>query len=252
MSNAEEKSGEKNAEKKAETRQESEGSEQAESGGGADLQELTLVHQIAHQWIGEAVATPGSAQPVLEEMVASYGLLRHAGRRYGAKSAGTLADSVMAQLYRTWRALGSADGAADRPFESLGLGAWVGLCAGKASMLLPRAEAEVGARPVRQAVRRWLTRGRFQVRDRASLETAIEQAVGPARAAEVKPFFARSLDQANGDKDLGVADLGALGALGGMGMPPPGMMMPGGMGALDDQAIQQLLMEMFQALQGGP
>ncbi|MDF1562979.1 MAG: hypothetical protein P1V51_08035 [Deltaproteobacteria bacterium] len=219
-----------------------------ESGGGADLQELTLVHQLAHQWIGEQVATPGPAQPVLEELVASYGLLRHAARRHGAASAEALSDSVLAQLYRAWRMFGAQDDAADRPFEALGLGGWVGLCAGKGSLLLPKAEAAFGPKPVRLAVRRWLAEGRGGVRDRASLEAALVKAVGEKRAPEVRPLFARHLDEAHGDEDLGVADLGALGNF---GMLPQGMpMAPFGMGPIDDAALQQMMEEMLRALQG--
>jgi len=217
--------------------------------GGADLQELTVVHQIAHQWIGEEVATPGPASPVIEEMIASYGLLRHAARRHGPASARALEDKVMGQLYRTWRSLGSDDAPADRPFATLTLGGWVGLGLGKASLLLPRLERSVGARSVRRAVRAWLSAGRFGVQNRASLQAALLAAVPVAKRPSVIASLRRGLDEVHGDETIGAGDLDAIF---GAGSLSPGMMPGGGsFGALDDPAVQKLMQEMLRALQGG-
>ncbi|RMG18362.1 MAG: hypothetical protein D6729_07170, partial [Deltaproteobacteria bacterium] len=199
-----------------------------------ELLELVTVHQVAHQWFGEGVGTPGPADPCIEELLAHHATVEYLRARYGNEEALRLKAALTDATYHTWRLFGGEDGPASRPLAAYpALGAWSATCEGKASRLLLEVEGLIGRRLVRAALRRFVRTYWMKEAGRPELERTFLEAAPGARA-KLRALFRRWLDEAHGDEDLGLPVLPTTGP----GQTP--------------EDLQGLMRALEQLLSGGP
>ena len=226
-------------------------------GGGAmpPGPELVVTRQVARQWFGEVVATPGPAAPVVESLLAGEAALEVIGDRHGRDAVAATRRIALAGAYTVYRSLGGVDGPADRPATALKQAStWAGLCGAKAPALFGPLAARLGEPAVAQAVDGLARDHRFGVVDRAAF-TGRLVAAAPKQAGRIHALLVHWLDQAHGDQDLGGPD----GALGALFRGFPGMLGARGgqgLGNLPDPAalqkmMQQMARQMLKQLQGG-
>ena len=217
--------------------------------------EMVVTQQVARQWFGEVVATPGPAAPVVESLLAGEATFEAVRDRHGTDAVAAIRRIALAGAYSIYRSLGGADGPADRPAAALkDVTTWAGLCGAKALGVFGPLDARLGPAKVAGAVDGLAHARRFGVVDRADLTRALV-AAAPKQAARIHVLLAHWLDQAHGDADLG----GPNGALGALFQGLPGM--PGGRGGqvpgnLPDpaqlqQMMQQMARQLMKQMQGG-
>jgi hypothetical protein len=232
------------------------------SGAGPTLPPLAVVvtHQVAHQWFGELVATPGPAAPVVEELLAQGATLQVIGVRHGAAARAQARQTFLGGGYSVYRSLGGVDGPADRPARALRtVAAWAGLCAAKAPGVFGALAGELGQATVDQAVDRLAKENRFGVVRRRDLAGSLF-AAAPTRIKATRRTLARWLDEAHGDADLGGPNAtiqALLQAFPGMTGAPGSGSSPAMPDAAQMQRMQQLMQKMMQQMlkqlqNGGP
>ncbi len=199
--------------------------------------EMSVAHQVAHQWWRGIVGSDFRTRPALEEPLATYSALLYVEKRRGKQAAAQLSKVQVRDAYRTFRMLGGADQAVDRPLDEFrGRSEMLGLLNGKGALYYERLRKLLGDKAFFAALRRYYKESRFEEAssDGVLLATA---SVAPAKAQAALSLYERFMRGKFGDEDCG--------------RPPSLAEMMGAQGMQVDPATSSLLNQLGAALGGG-
>jgi hypothetical protein len=179
-----------------------------ELGGGADLDELTLLlestrawtiaHEVAHSWWTVVVGNDSVEDPVVDEPLAQYGscLVVRASLSQGE----AVCRSQIGSGYDQMRLLDEEDGPADRATDAFESSVqYGGLVYGKAAAFYLALEERYGVDRVTSALRTLVGTGAFRMLTGDDVAAALARRLGP----EARTLWTRWMHEAHGDSDLG-------------------------------------------------
>jgi len=164
------------------------------------LMEMTVAHEIAHQWWAIGVGSDSIREPFVDESLANYSAVLYFEERYGRAAAEKIINMHLKMPYSVGRMLGGADVPANLPTAayagSLQSGAVV---YGKGALYYDALRRAVGDAVFSSSLREYYAtyRGKL-VGPRALLE--IVQAKAPS--AGVADLYRHWIEEAHGDEDI--------------------------------------------------
>ena len=168
----------------------------------ASLFEVTISHEVAHQWWAIAVGNDSAGAPFVDESLANYSSMVYFEDRYGAAKAQQMIDLNLKAAYATGRMLGSPDAAANLPTSAykndLQYGAVV---YGKGALYYDALRRLVGDPVFFQSLREYYRTYRGHLAGSRTL-LGVVQSCCPARKAEIGSLYARWIEQTHGDEDI--------------------------------------------------
>jgi hypothetical protein len=178
---------------------------------GADLLdgilEFTVAHEIAHQYFAGLVGGDSHRFPALDEPLAQYAAGLVVEDLRGAEAARLAMDRNVKLNYAVYRLLGGLDRPALRETASFRSPVeYAGLIYGKAPYVYVALRESLGAARLHGAIRAAVERHRFRIVTMPEWIDALEAGAG-GPASGVRAAF-RRLEEAHGDRDLGVDDSG--------------------------------------------
>lgn len=165
--------------------------------------ELTVAHELAHQYFPGIVGSDPVLAPVVDESLAQHLAVRFIAWKHGAEAAARVQRRHLAGSYQLYRLGGGADGPADRPTREFeGPGAYAALVYGKAPYLHDRASALVGERAFLASLRAYLEAYRYRWACGGCFGALLERQ-NPRHAEALRALRQRWWSEAHGDADLG-------------------------------------------------
>jgi hypothetical protein len=197
-----------------------------------DLLELSVAHEVAHQWFSGLVGSDPIREPVVDEALAQYMAVLYQEWGHGKKAAERARAQQLVSAFQLYRLVGGADGAADRPTDQFATAAeYAALVYGKAPLLYEKQREAMGDAAFFQGLRQYVDAYRY----RWSCSTCLTDVLAeqkPAAAERLKALQQHWWREAHGDEDLGRADLGKI--------------IEGMTGVTVDPQMKQMLDEMLQ------
>lgn len=170
--------------------------------------EFTVAHEVAHQYFAGIVGLSSHGFPTLDEPLAQYAAGLAMEDRYGRAAAEGTMDRNVKLNYALYRLLGGADRPVLRDTQTFRSQIeYAGLVYGKAPYLYAELRRRLGDERLHGAIREAVRRFRFQVVTTPEWVAAVEEAAGGPRSG-VRATFRAYLEEARGDRDLGVDDSG--------------------------------------------
>ncbi|MBX7097800.1 MAG: aminopeptidase [Myxococcaceae bacterium] len=168
-----------------------------------DALELTVEHEVAHQYFAVLVGSDPVEHPATDEALAQHvALLLHEWRR-GAAAAQATRQRELVLGYQVFRFWGGEDEAADRPTTDFRSATeYSALVYGKAPLLYDAERALLGDAAWQEALRRYVAASRWRLAEPRGL-TRVAQTLAPAQAQALEQLHTRWWDEAHGDEDLG-------------------------------------------------
>ncbi|MCE9667416.1 aminopeptidase [Myxococcus stipitatus] len=207
--------------------------------------EFTVAHEVAHQYFAGLVGSDPVNMPVVDESLAQYAALLYIEWKHGKAAAEKLRKELLVSPYHMYRLSGGEDGRADRPTGDFDNETQYGaLVYAKAPMLHHASRKLVGDAAFLQGMRNYVDAYRFKWTCRECFTRELAKA-SPSHAKQLERLRVRWWNEARGDDDLGLPNLGAvMGTLGG----------GGGMSVDDlealDPAVKAMLEEVLPGLLG--
>jgi hypothetical protein len=172
--------------------------------------ELTVAHEVAHQYFPGLVGSDPVTDPVVDEALAQYLALLYFEWKHGAQVMKRIRQEQLVGPYHLYRMGGGADGAAARSTAGFeGSADYAALVYGKAPLLLEAQRRQVGDVAFFKALRGYVDGYRWGW---ACLDcfTRVLAKGRPDRAQAVEALRVRWWEEARGDEDLGTPDLSGL------------------------------------------
>lgn len=184
--------------------------------------EMTIAHEVAHQWWAIGVGSDSQRAPFVDESLANYTAILYFEDRYGKEKAQQMMDTHLRQTYSMGRMMGGPD----RPVN-LRTSAYAGniqygsVVYGKGALYYDALRRAAGDAAFFDALRTYYAR--YQTRLAGPQDfPAILKAKAPK--ANVEGLYTRWIEQAHGDEDvtggkpMGIQDLlgGLMGGLSGL------------------------------------
>ena len=174
------------------------------------LLELTVAHEVAHQYFAGLVGSDPVAAPVVDEALAQHAALLYLEWKHGRAVADEVRQSDLVGAYQLYRLTGGKDGAADRATGAFASGLEYGaLVYGKAPLLHDEERKLVGDAAYWKALRAYVDGYRFRWANRDGFTQELAKAA-PDKAKPLKALRRRWWNEAHGDEDLGAPDLAGL------------------------------------------
>lgn len=184
--------------------------------------EVTIAHEVAHQWWAIAVGSDSQRAPWLDESLTNYSSMLYFEDRYGKEKAAKMIDLNLKAAYSTGRMLGLPDapvnGRTSAYSNNMQYGAIV---YGKGALFYDALRKLTGDQAFFAALRDYYGRFDNKLATAQSLLGAFK-GQSPQKAAQIDALYQRWIVQTHGDDDItggkpaGIEDL--LGGMLGMGM----------------------------------
>jgi hypothetical protein len=184
--------------------------------------EMTIAHEVAHQWWAIGVGSDSQRAPFVDESLANYTAVLYFEDRYGKEKAQQVIDTHLRQTYSMGRMMGGPDRPANlRTSAYAGNVQYGAVVYGKGALYYDVVRRAMGDAPFFESLRTYYARyaGRL-----AAPRDLVNIFHSKAPHAKVPALYARWIEGAHGDADItggkpmGVDDLlgGLLGGLGGI------------------------------------
>ena len=168
--------------------------------------ELTVAHEVAHQYFAGLVGSDPINFPVVDESLAQHTALLYMEWKHGKAAAEEIRKSQLVGSYQLHRLMGGADGAADRPTSAFSGGVEYGaLVYGKAPLLHHETRRLLGDKAYVDGLRAYVDAYRFRWACRDCFTRVLAQR-SPDKASQLWALRRRWWTEAHGDEDLGGAD----------------------------------------------
>jgi hypothetical protein len=179
------------------------------------LLEMTIAHEVAHQWWAIGVGSDSQRAPFVDESLANYTAVLYFEDRYGKERAAQMMDTHLRQTY----AMGRMMGGPDRP-ANLRTSAYAGnvqygaVVYGKGALFYDVLRRATGDAAFFEALRLYYARYQGKL---AAPRDFINILKAKAPKANVEGLYARWIEGAHGDEDItGGKPMGLNDLLGGM------------------------------------
>ena len=179
------------------------------------LLEMTIAHEVAHQWWAIGVGSDSQRAPFVDESLANYTAVLYFEDRYGKERAGQIIDTHLRQTYAMGRMMGGPDRPANlRTSDYAGNVQYGAVVYGKGALFYDALRRATGDAAFFEALRTYYTRYRGGL---AGPRDFINILKTKAPKANVEGLYARWIEQTHGDEDItGGKPLGLNDLLGGM------------------------------------
>lgn len=202
-----------------------------------NLLELSVAHEVAHQYFAGLVGSDPIRDPIVDESLAQDAALLYLRWEHGAKAADALRQTQLVMPYQLYRMTGGEDGRAERPTTGFSSEMeYAALVYAKAPLLHEAQRKLLGEEAYVAGLKAYVDAYRYRWAC-ADCLTRTLAALHPAQAEALRGLRQHWWREAHGDEDLGRADLSR--------------MVKQLSGADLDPQSQQLLQQLLQGL-GGP
>ncbi|MBL8919438.1 MAG: aminopeptidase [Myxococcaceae bacterium] len=175
--------------------------------------ELTVLHEVAHQYVACLVGSDAVDEPVADEPLTQHLALLLLEWRRGKKAANEVREGQVKMAYRLWRMMGGGDSKANRPTGDFASSTeYAGIVYGKAPLLFDAQRKLLGEDGWEKTLRAYVEQHRYRwVTSMTLTEVAGRQA--PQHARQLEGLRRRWLEETHGDEDVGqLADVLSGGA----------------------------------------
>ena len=189
------------------------------------LFEMTIAHEVAHQWWAIGVGSDSQRAPFVDESLANYSAMLYYEDRYGREAADRMADLHLKTAYSMGRMMGGGDAPANLATSAYKNNMQYGAVVyAKGALYYDALRREVGDKAFFEALHEYFDQYQSKLAHPTAFREIVE-ARTPAKKAPVAALFKRWIEEAHGDEDIsggkamGIEDLlgGLMGGLGGAG-----------------------------------
>jgi hypothetical protein len=164
------------------------------------LMEMTIAHEVAHQWWAIAVGSDSVREPFVDESLANYSAMVYFEDRYGREAAESMIQTHLKMPYSVARMLGMADAPANLPTSAYGSNLrYSAIVYGKAALYYDSLRRTAGDETFFSALRTYYAKYRGGLAGPRSF-LDIVSASAPSAGAEA--LYRRWIEEAHGDEDV--------------------------------------------------
>ncbi len=168
--------------------------------------EFVTAHEVAHQYWHGLVGSDSRLHPFNDEALAQFSAVLYMEDRYGKAIGEQQANMQVAMSYRMMRMMGQPDGPVDRPVAAFKTPvAYAGLVYGKGPFVYRDLRNAIGDATFFNILRNYIKTYSFRLAPKRAFISMLAEHNSSVRSIE-----SQWLDQQNGDKDLGTADMGQI------------------------------------------
>ena len=173
------------------------------------LFEMTIAHEVAHQWWAIAVGSDSQRSPFVDESLTNYSALLYFEDRYGKPTAEKMRDLHLKTAYSAGRMLSGKDAPANLAAASYaGDLQYAAVVYGKGALYYDALRRTVGDGIFFESLREYYRRYSGRIAGPRSLLEIVE---AKAPQAGVEALYRRWIEEAHGDEDVGTGNLAGVG-----------------------------------------
>jgi hypothetical protein len=175
------------------------------------LFEMTIAHEVAHQWWAIAVGSDSQRSPFVDESLTNYSALLYFEDRYGKPTADKMRDLHLKTAYSAGRMLSGKDAPANLAAAAYaGNLQYAAVVYGKGALYYDALRRTVGDRIFFESLREYYRRYSGRIAGPRSL---LEIVAAKAPQDGVEALYRRWIEEAHGDEDVGLGSLAGVGDL---------------------------------------
>jgi hypothetical protein len=175
------------------------------------LLEMTIAHEVAHQWWAMAVGSDSQRSPFVDESLTNYSAILYFEDRYGKAVAEKMRDLHLKTAYSAGRMLAGKDAPADLPASAYsGDLQYAAVVYGKGALYYDALRRAVGDRVFFESLREYYKRYSGRIAGPRSLLEIVE---ANAPQADVEALYRHWIEETHGDEDIGGGNLMGIGDL---------------------------------------
>ena len=166
------------------------------------LLEVTIAHEVAHQWWAIGVGSDSQRAPWLDESLTNYSAMVYFEDRYSAAKAQQMIDLHLKTSYSMGRMLGNADAPVNkRTSQYSGNIQYGAIVYGKGALFYDAARKLIGDAAFFGALRDYYARYDNRVATANDLLSVMENAA-PDKKTQLRALYQRWIEGAHGDEDI--------------------------------------------------
>lgn len=175
------------------------------------LLEMTIAHEVAHQWWAIAVGSDSQRAPFVDESLTNYSALVYFEDRYGKAAADKMRDIHLKTAYSAGRMLAGADAPANLAASAYaGNLQYAAVVYGKGALYYDALRRTVGDKVFFESLREYYRRYSGRIAGPRSLLEIVE---ARAPQSDVEALYRRWIEEAHGDEDVGGGNMMGIGDL---------------------------------------
>jgi hypothetical protein len=175
------------------------------------MMEMTIAHEVAHQWWAIAVGSDSVREPFVDESLTNYSAVVYFEDRYGREAAEKMIQTHLKMPYSVARMLGLADAPANLPTSAYGSNLrYSAIVYGKGALYYDSLRRAAGDEVFFSALRAYYAKYRGGLAGPRSLLDIVSAG---APSADAEALYRRWIEEMHGDEDisgagiLGIQDL---------------------------------------------
>ncbi len=173
------------------------------------LLEMTIAHEVAHQWWAIAVGSDSQRYPFVDESLTNYSALIYFEDRYGKAAAEKMRDLHIKTAYSAGRMLSGKDAPANLAASAYaGDLQYAAVVYGKGALYYDALRRTVGDRIFFESLKEYYGRYSGRIAGPRSLLDIVE---AKAPQSGVEALYRRWIEEAHGDEDVGMGNFAGLG-----------------------------------------
>jgi len=174
------------------------------------LFEVSIAHEVAHQWWAIGVGSDSQRDPWVDESLTNWCAMLYFEDRYGKAKADEMREMHLKTTYSMGAALGGGDKPADLPSGAYANNLQYGAVVyGKAALFYDHLRALVGDEAFFASLREYYARYNDHLASAHSLRGIVEAHAGEKKS-QVEELYKRWIEQAHGSEDVGAGAAGDL------------------------------------------
>ena len=174
------------------------------------LFEVSIAHEVAHQWWAIGVGSDSQRDPWVDESLTNWSAMLYFEDRYGREKADAMREMHLKTSYSMGAALGGGDRAANLPSAAYANNLQYGAVVyGKAALFYDHLRELVGDEAFFGALRDYYARYNDALADGKTLRGLVE-ARSPGKKPQIEALYKRWIEEAHGSEDIGAGAAGDL------------------------------------------